>query len=68
MACHCQEGIRHHRLRLQGDVQLPGHVPVYAGTDLLQLISCTGTQWVRSSPTLALWPALTETHWYTRST
>lgn len=66
MTCHCKESIGHHRLGLQGDVQLPGHVSVHAGTDLLQLVSCTGTQWVRSSCTL--WAALTETPWNTGST
>lgn len=61
MAGHSEEGIGHHGFRLQGDVQLPGHIPINAGTDLLQLISCVDAQSFRSSPTLAPWPALTET-------
>lgn len=36
---YSQEGIRHHRLRVQRDVQLAGDVPVDVGANVFQLIS-----------------------------
>ena len=65
LGCHSQEGVGHHGLGLQGDVQLAGHVAVDAGPDQLQLIRCVVTQagqrWSHgpeASPLLSLWPQL----------
>lgn len=46
MASHSKEGVGHHGLRLKRDVQLPSHISVYTGANLLQLIPCMGTRWV----------------------
>lgn len=43
LGCHSQEGVGHHGLGLQGDVQLAGHVAVDAGPDQLQLVCCGHT-------------------------
>lgn len=37
---YCQEGICHHCLRVQRDVQLAGDIPVDVGANVFQLIPC----------------------------
>lgn len=39
---HGQEGVGHHALRRHRDVQLPRHVAVNVGSEVFQLVTCSG--------------------------